>query len=81
MVGFRLGVGICGISIFILNNSGNLPFTYSVIIPQPLSEVTVAIASSDFATRVFSRVRFSAPRPTPGYPGGPMFSVRVVSLS
>jgi hypothetical protein len=39
------------------------------------------IASSDFVTRVFSRMGFSAPRPTPGYPGGPMFSVRVVSLS
>jgi hypothetical protein len=40
-----------------------------------------AIASSDFATRVFSRMGLSAPRPTPGYPGGPMFSDRVVSLS
>jgi hypothetical protein len=40
-----------------------------------------AIACSDFATRVFSRVTLSAPRPTPGYPGGPMLSVRVVSLS
>jgi hypothetical protein len=40
-----------------------------------------AIASSDSVTRVFSRVGLSAPRPTPGYPGGPMFSVRVVSLS
>jgi hypothetical protein len=36
-----------------------------------------AIASSDFVT-VFSRVGLSAPRPTPGYPGGSMFSVRVV---
>jgi hypothetical protein len=26
-------------------------------------------------------VGLSAPRPTPRYPGGPMFSVRVVSLS
>jgi hypothetical protein len=40
-----------------------------------------AIASSDFVTSVFSRVGLSAPRPTPGYPGRPMFSVRVVSLS
>jgi hypothetical protein len=40
-----------------------------------------AIASSDFVTRVFSTVGLSAPRPTPGYPGGPMFSVRVVSHS
>jgi hypothetical protein len=40
-----------------------------------------AIASLDFATRVFSRVGLSAPHPTPGYPGEPMFSVRVVSLS
>jgi hypothetical protein len=40
-----------------------------------------AIASSDFVRRVFSRVGFSAPRPTPGYPEGPMFSVRVVSLT
>jgi hypothetical protein len=40
-----------------------------------------AIASSDFVTRAFSRMELSAPRPTPGYPGGPMFSVRVVSLS
>jgi hypothetical protein len=40
-----------------------------------------AIASSDFVTRIFSRVGLSTPRPTPGYPGGPMFSVRVVSLS
>jgi hypothetical protein len=39
------------------------------------------IASSDFVTRVFSRVGLLAPRPTPGYAGGPMFSVRVVSLS
>jgi hypothetical protein len=40
-----------------------------------------AIASSDFVTRVFSRVVLSAPRPTPGYRGGPMLSVRVVFLS
>jgi hypothetical protein len=40
-----------------------------------------AIASSDFMTRVFYRVGLLALRPTPGYPGGPMFSVRVVSLS
>jgi hypothetical protein len=40
-----------------------------------------AIASSDFVTRVFSRVGFSAPCPTPDYPGGPMFSVKVDSLS
>jgi hypothetical protein len=40
-----------------------------------------AIASSNCVTRVFSRVGLSAPRPTSGYPGGPMFSVRVVSLS
>jgi hypothetical protein len=32
-------------------------------------------------TRVFTRVGLSAPRPTPGYPGVPMFSVMVVSLS
>jgi hypothetical protein len=32
-------------------------------------------------TIVFSMVGLSAPRPTPGYPGGPMLSVRVVSLS
>jgi hypothetical protein len=35
----------------------------------------LAIASSDFVTRVFSRVGLSAPHPTPGYPRGPMFSV------
>jgi hypothetical protein len=40
-----------------------------------------AIASSDFVTRDFSRVGLSAPRPTPSYPGGPMFSVRVLSLA
>jgi hypothetical protein len=40
-----------------------------------------AIASSYFVTRVFSWVGLSAPRPTPCYPGGPMFSVRVVSPS
>jgi hypothetical protein len=40
-----------------------------------------AIASSDFVTKVFSWVGSSAPRPSPGYPGGPMFSVRVISLS
>jgi hypothetical protein len=40
-----------------------------------------ASASSFFLTRVFSRVGLSTPRPTPDYPGGPMFSVRVVSLS
>jgi hypothetical protein len=40
-----------------------------------------AIASSDFVTRVFSRVGLSAPRPTPGYLEGPKLSVRVVSLS
>jgi hypothetical protein len=39
------------------------------------------ITSSDFVTRVFSRVGLSAPCPTYGYPGGPMFSVRVVSLN
>jgi hypothetical protein len=40
-----------------------------------------AIASPDFMTRVFSRVVVSARRPPPGCPGGPMFSVSVVSLS
>jgi hypothetical protein len=40
-----------------------------------------AIASSDFVTRVFCRVGLSPSRPTPGYPKGLMFSVRVVSLS
>jgi hypothetical protein len=40
-----------------------------------------AFDSSDFVTRVFSRVGLSAPHPTPGYPGRPMFSVRVISLS
>jgi hypothetical protein len=40
-----------------------------------------AIASSDFVTRVFSRVWLSAPLPTPGYPGESKFSVSVVSLS
>jgi hypothetical protein len=40
-----------------------------------------AIASSDFVTTVFSNVRLSAPCPTPSYPGGLMFSVRVASLS
>jgi hypothetical protein len=40
-----------------------------------------AVASSGFVTRVFSRVGLSAPRPTPGSLGGPMFPVRVVSLS
>jgi hypothetical protein len=39
-----------------------------------------AIASSDFVTRVFSKVRLSAPYPTPSYPGGLMSSVRVVCL-
>jgi hypothetical protein len=40
----------------------------------------LSIASSDFVTRVFSRVGLSAPRPTPGHPGGPIFSLRVLSL-
>jgi hypothetical protein len=40
-----------------------------------------AVASSDFVTKVFSTVELSAPRPIPGYPAGPMFSVRIVSLS
>jgi hypothetical protein len=40
-----------------------------------------AIASSDFMTGVFSRVGLSAPCPTRGYPGGPMFSVKIISLS
>jgi hypothetical protein len=39
------------------------------------------VASLDFVTRVFSIVGLSAPCPTPSYPGGPMFYVRVVSLS
>jgi hypothetical protein len=47
-------------------------------LPQKLLPAEVpAIASSDF----FSTVGLSAPCPTPGYPGGRMFSVRVVSLS
>jgi hypothetical protein len=51
-------------------------------LPQkPLPAKDPAIASSDFMTRVFSRVGLSALCPTPSYPGGPMFSVRVVSLS
>jgi predicted glycosyl hydrolase (DUF1957 family) len=40
-----------------------------------------AIAFSDFVTRVFSRVGLSTPHSTPGYSGGPMFSVMVVSFS
>jgi hypothetical protein len=40
-----------------------------------------AIASSNFVTTVFSRVGLSAPLPTPGYPGGLMFSIRVVSVA
>jgi hypothetical protein len=40
-----------------------------------------AIASSGFVTRVFSRVGVSATRPNPGHSGGPIFSVRAVSLS
>jgi hypothetical protein len=49
-------------------------------LPQKVLPVKYpAIASSDFVTRVFSRVGLSAPRPTSGYPGGPMFSVRVIS--
>jgi hypothetical protein len=40
-----------------------------------------AIASSDFVTRVFSRMGLSTPYPTPGYPEGLMFSVSIVSLS
>jgi hypothetical protein len=39
-----------------------------------------AIVSSDFVISLF-QVRSSAPRPTPGCTGRPMFSVRVVSLS
>jgi hypothetical protein len=34
-----------------------------------------------FIYLVFSRVELSALRPTPGYSGGPMCSVRVVFLS
>jgi hypothetical protein len=53
--------------------------------PLPSSEASasfhLAIASSDFMTTVFSRMGLSAPRPTPGYPGGPMSSVGVVALS
>jgi hypothetical protein len=54
--------------------------------PWPSSEASAswsipAIASSDIVTKIFSRVGLSAPHPTPGYPGGPMFSVSVVSLS
>jgi hypothetical protein len=40
-----------------------------------------AIAFSYFVTRVFSGVGLSSPRPNPSYPRGPMYSVRVVSLS
>jgi hypothetical protein len=40
-----------------------------------------AIASSDFVTRIFSSVGLSAPHPTLGYLGGPMLSVRVVSIA
>jgi hypothetical protein len=40
-----------------------------------------ATASLDFVTKSLSRVGLSAPCPTPGYTGRPMFSVRVVSLS
>jgi hypothetical protein len=39
-----------------------------------------AIASSDFVTRVFSRVGLSTPRPTPGYPRGLMYSVSLNRL-
>jgi hypothetical protein len=56
--------------------------TWALAFLRNLCQLTYpAISSSDFVTRVFSRVGLSAPRLTPGYPEGPIFSVRVVSLS
>jgi hypothetical protein len=52
--------------------------------PWPFSGASAsrpADAFSVFVTFYFSWVELSAPRPTPSDPGGPMFSVRVVSLS
>jgi hypothetical protein len=43
--------------------------------PWPSSEASASqrIAASDFVTRVFSKLELSAPRSTPGYPGGPFY--------
>jgi hypothetical protein len=46
--------------------------------PWPSSE---AFCFYRFRDNFFSRLGSSAPRPTLGYPGGQVFSVRVVSLS
>jgi hypothetical protein len=55
--------------------------TWALAFPRSFWQLKYPAASSDFVTRVFSRVGLSAPRPTPSYPGGPMFFVRIVSLS
>jgi hypothetical protein len=49
--------------------------------PRSFCQLKYPVSASDFMTRVFSRVGLLAPLPTPSYPGGPMFPVRVVSLS
>jgi hypothetical protein len=53
--------------------------------PWPSSEASASLSIQllllQISWQVFSRVGLSAPRPTPDYPGGPMFSVRFVSLS
>jgi hypothetical protein len=46
--------------------------------PWPLSE---AFCFYRFCDNFFPRLGSSAPRPTLGYTGGPMFSVMVVSLT
>jgi hypothetical protein len=65
-----------------LNTTGLDSPTWALVFLRSFCQLKYpVIASSDSVTRVFSRVGLSAPRPTPSYPGGPKFSVRVVSLS
>jgi hypothetical protein len=56
-------------------------FSYPLNIGHFILSTSIRPWLLQISWRVFSRVGSSAPRPTPDYPGGPMFSVRVVSLS
>jgi hypothetical protein len=74
----------CHLILMIVSLSSSLALQPYVCpgLPQKLLPAKVSsIASSDFVTRVFSRLGLSAPRRTPSCPGGPMFSVRFVSHS
>ena len=66
----------------VLNTVGNCNTLVSILLlPIALRPFHFGLGLLWFLNNKFCRMGLSAPRPTPSYPGGPMSSVGVVSLS